>query len=69
MKKGATTIAPKKAKAKEHILIQKKLQRAINYNAELEVKQKASKDLTAFKLLKKEKKPEDKEKKSENNKK
>ncbi|XP_069182088.1 UPF0390 protein zgc136864-like [Procambarus clarkii] len=63
IRKGARTIAPKKAKAQEGMLVQKQLQKAINANIEQEMKQRASKDFTSFKLFKKEKNPTDKNKK------
>ncbi|MPC28282.1 UPF0390 protein zgc136864-like [Portunus trituberculatus] len=62
MRKGSRAIAPKKAKAREAMVVQKQLQKAINSNIEEEMKQRASKDTTSFKLFKKEK-PEDKQKK------
>ncbi|XP_053644044.1 UPF0390 protein zgc136864 [Cherax quadricarinatus] len=63
MKKGGRTIAPKKAKAQERMFVQKQLQKAINANIEQDMKQRASKDCTSFKLFKKEKNPEDNVKK------
>ncbi|KAG7166968.1 hypothetical protein Hamer_G005270 [Homarus americanus] len=56
MRKGKRTIAPKKAKAQESLFVQKQLQKAINANIEEEMKQRASKDFTALKLLKDKKK-------------
>ncbi|XP_071519958.1 uncharacterized protein [Panulirus ornatus] len=58
----ARTIAPKKAKAQETMVVQKQLQRAINAHIEQEIKMRATKDITSFKLLK-EKPSENKEKK------
>ncbi|KAG0716932.1 Retrovirus-related Pol polyprotein from type-1 retrotransposable element R2 [Chionoecetes opilio] len=46
----ARIIAPKKAKVREAMMVQKQLQKAINSNIEEEMKQRASKDTTAFKV-------------------
>lgn len=56
-------IAPKKAKAIESMVVQKKLQKAINASIEEDMKERASRDTTGFKLFKKEKKPDTNEKK------
>lgn len=47
---SARAIAPKKTKAREAMMVQKQLQKAINSNIEEEMKQRASKDTTSFKV-------------------
>ncbi|XP_066945861.1 UPF0390 protein zgc136864 [Macrobrachium rosenbergii] len=54
-KRGGKYIAPKKAKAIENMIVQKQLQKAINSSIEQDMKERASKDATGFKLFKKEK--------------
>ena len=43
-------IAPKKAKAIESLVVQKQLQKAINESIEKDMKERASKDTTGFKV-------------------
>lgn len=47
---SARAIAPKKSKARESQMVQKQLQKAINSNIEEEMKKRASKDATSFKV-------------------